>query len=251
MESFLIVQRGDEIGRRVDLVAAQITIGRGSDNDVILNDPMVSRYHAVLKRQNDQYGVIDLGSSNPVVVNDQGLEPGVMRQLAHRDVLLIGRNVFSFQQRAGTTSVGQGSTPAQHPAATPPQVMDAAAPTMIEREPAASDDRTLLTPPAADRAMAKPSETNRDRTDHDRTMVTPEPRVNAPQEERDTTMADGGIGSPAPPPPHFTPPPPTAIHFDDETPTNVGIAAPQADRLIRTPPSEEEDDLPTQIIPRR
>jgi len=31
----------------------------------------------------------------------------------------------------------------------------------------------------------------------------------------------------------------------------VGIAAPQADRMIGTPPSEEEGDLPTQIIPRR
>ncbi len=228
MESFLIVQRGDEIGRRVDLNADQITVGRGSDNDVILNDPMVSRYHAVLKRQGDQYGLIDLGSSNPVVVNDQALEPGTARQLAHRDVLLIGRNVFSFQQRAGATSLGQ-SVPAQRPAPSPTVAMPTAAATMGGHDPnptAPNDDRTMITPP---------------------------PSASAPPEDRDRTMIGGGMESSAPPAPHFAPPPvPTAVHFDDdESPTNVGLATPQGDRVIGTPPSEEEGDLPTQIIPRR
>ena len=249
MESFLIVQRGDEIGRRVDLNAAQITIGRGSDNDVILNDPMVSRYHAVLKRQHDQYGVIDLGSSNPVVVNDQGLEPGVARQLAHRDVLLIGRNVFSFQQRSGTTSIGQASAPMQRPVTTPPPAMTAAAPTMTGHgtAPIANNEGTMLTPPAAtSRAMSSPTEVDRDRT-----IVPSSPSASATQDDREKTTAGVGM-EPLAPPPHFAPsPPPAAVRFDDETPTNVGIAAPQADRLIGTPPSEEEGDLPTQIIPRR
>ena len=250
MESFLIVQRGDEIGRRVDLNADQITIGRGSDNDVILNDPMVSRYHAVLKRQHDQYGVIDLGSSNPVVVNDQGLDPGVARQLAHRDVLLIGRNVFSFQQRSGTTSMGQASPPMQRPVATPPATMTAAEPTMPEHEttsPLANNDRTMLTPPAtASRAMSNHAE-----LDQDRTIVPSSSGASAPQDDRDKTMVGEELEQSAPPPRFAPPPPPAAVQFDDETPTNVGIAAPQADRLIGTPPSEEEGDLPTQIIPRR
>jgi len=211
---------------------------------------MVSRYHAVLRRQHDQYGVIDLGSSNPVVVNDQGLEPGVARQLAHRDVLLIGRNVFSFQQRSGTTSFGQASTPMQRSVATTPPAMTAAAPTMTEHEatpPIAKNDRTMLTPPAASRAMNSPAE-----MDQDRTIVPSSPSASAPQDDRDKTMAGVGMEPLAPPPQHFAPPPPpAAVHFDDETPTNVGIAAPQVDRMIGTAPSEEEGDLPTQIIPRR
>src|SRR5919199_4139407 len=99
MESFLIVQRGDDIGRRYDLDAPQLTIGRGADNDLVLNDPMVSRYHAVLKRQGARTAITDLGSSNPVVVNDQALEPGTPHQLNHRDVVFIGKTVFSFQSR--------------------------------------------------------------------------------------------------------------------------------------------------------
>jgi hypothetical protein len=65
-------------------------------------------------------------------------------------------------------------------------------------------------------------------------------------------MIGGGMESPAPPPHFAPPPPPAAVHFgDDDSPTNAGIVAPQGDRMIGTPPSEEEGDLPTQIIPRR
>ncbi len=234
MDSFLIVQRGDEIGRRVDLSADQITIGRGSDNDVILNDPMVSRYHAVLKRQGDQYGMIDLGSSNPVVVNDQGLEPGIARQLAHRDVLLIGRNVFSFQQRSGATSGGQGNAPMQRPA-TPPPAMSTVVPAMVEHE-------TKPTPAPSPAPVV---------ADADRTMFTPPPRVRAPQGDHDKTMIGGGPEPLAPPPPPHFAPPPTVQLDEDDSPTNVGVKAPQGDRMIGTPPSEEEGELPTQIIPRR
>lgn len=217
MDGFLIVQRGDDIGRRVDLNADQLTIGRGTDNDVTLNDPMVSRYHAVLKRQGGQYILIDLGSSNPVVINDQGLEPGVPRQLTHRDVLFIGRTVFSFQSRGSAGGTAQQSAPSRS-AATPPPVM--------EREshpPLASAGHTQIVPQQG--AVAAPRE-------HDKTMI-------------------GGDPEPlTPPPPHFAPPPPP-VRFDDEAPTNAGVMIPQGDRMIGQPPSEDEGDLPTQIIPRR
>lgn len=111
METFLIAQRGEDIGRRYDLNMNQLTVGRGSDNDMVLNDPMVSRYHAVVKRQGDRIIIIDLGSANPVVVNDQVLEAGIPQQLQHRDVVFIGKTVFSFQSRATDARGGAGTTP--------------------------------------------------------------------------------------------------------------------------------------------
>jgi adenylate cyclase len=52
-----------EIGKPV------ITIGRGSANDLVLNDPSVSRFHAVLKKSaNDELSIADRGSTNGVVV---------------------------------------------------------------------------------------------------------------------------------------------------------------------------------------
>jgi predicted component of type VI protein secretion system len=135
---FLITQRGPEIGRRDELTDAQLTIGRDPDNNLVLLDALVSRYHAVIRRDGDDVVVIDLGSTNPVAVNDTVLEPGVPCPLQHRDVVSIGQNVFSFQNPSGTqrpisapsssgprTMVGGVERPlneglAAAPAATPP-----------------------------------------------------------------------------------------------------------------------------------
>ena len=77
MSPFLITQRGPVIGHRHDLDSGQFTIGRGQDNDLVLNDAMVSRYHAVIRQENAGVVLIDLGSTNPALVNDMPLEPGV------------------------------------------------------------------------------------------------------------------------------------------------------------------------------
>lgn len=53
-----------EIGKPV------ITIGRGSANDLVLNDPSVSRFHAVLKKSaQDDVSIADRGSTNGVVMD--------------------------------------------------------------------------------------------------------------------------------------------------------------------------------------
>src|SRR5688572_30925094 len=110
---FLITQRGPEIGRRDELTDAQLTIGRDPDNDLVLLDALVSRYHAVIRRDGDHVVVIDLGSTNPVAVNDTVLEPGVPCPLQHRDVVIVGQSVFSFQnpsaaQRTTSTPLSPG-----------------------------------------------------------------------------------------------------------------------------------------------
>ena len=107
---FLVTQRGKEIGSRIKLENRQITIGRNTDNDIVLNDPLVSRYHSVI--QTDKIGnlkIIDLGSTNGVLVNESKLEPGNPRSLQNRDVIYIGSSVFNLQVR------GDDYQPAQAP----------------------------------------------------------------------------------------------------------------------------------------
>lgn len=100
-EAYLIVQRGGEIGARVNLDKRQITIGRNADNEIVLADTMVSRYHAVI--QNDpttgQLSIVDLGSTNGVVVNDNPIDPGIPQPLQARDSIAIGRSVFKLHIR--------------------------------------------------------------------------------------------------------------------------------------------------------
>src|SRR5690242_6905635 len=148
MDAFLIVQRGEDIGRRYDLDTTQLTVGRGSDNDMVLNDPMVSRYHAVVKRHGNRYSVIDLGSSNPVVINDQAFEPGMPHQLQHRDVVFIGKTVFSFQNRT------PGAAQAQPPASRPDQTI--ARPQSGPLNPPRPDYGSSFAPPSAAERPAPP-----------------------------------------------------------------------------------------------
>jgi pSer/pThr/pTyr-binding forkhead associated (FHA) protein len=98
--SFLIIQRGSEIGQRINLSETRTTIGRNNDNTILVNDGLVSRYHAVLtKESNGQLNITDLGSTNGVMVNDKIIEPGTPTALKHRDLLYVGKSVFSLQIR--------------------------------------------------------------------------------------------------------------------------------------------------------
>ena len=249
MDGFLIVQRGEDIGRRFDLDTTQLTIGRGADNDLVLNDPMVSRYHAVLKRQGSRYSLTDLGSSNPVVVNDQALEPGTPQQLTHRDVVFIGKTVFSFQHRAA----GMGAAPAAQPATQQPARSthnDTAATQMIGQR-----DFDPPTPPPPSRTAAPSISDTGERTVVASSPVSsPPPPAPAPSpmnDASDKTMVVGREEPTALPPLFAPPPPPAPVKFDDEE-TSVGMKPPmQGDRLVGTPPNEDDGDFPTQIIPRR
>ena len=69
--AFLLVGEGSEEPVRFDLGGALISIGRASDNDLIVDDPLVSRHHCQLKLQHGAYSFADLGSRNGSLVNGQ------------------------------------------------------------------------------------------------------------------------------------------------------------------------------------
>lgn len=59
--------------RRYPLEDGRWTIGSKSDSDVPLTDPTVSRQHARLRSEGDEWLLEDLGSSNGIKVNGKGL----------------------------------------------------------------------------------------------------------------------------------------------------------------------------------
>jgi len=71
---FLILE-----GRRhVDLLQPTVSIGRALDNDVIIEDPRVSRHHAQLRRRYGRYVLYDLGSSGGTQINGYPVEECVL-----------------------------------------------------------------------------------------------------------------------------------------------------------------------------
>ena len=61
---------GPEPGLAI-LLQARTTIGRGSDYQVVVADPVVSARHAAITARGDRWFVEDLGSTNGTQVNDQ------------------------------------------------------------------------------------------------------------------------------------------------------------------------------------
>ncbi len=73
--AYLIIQ-GD---RTVDLTTPTVRIGRALDNDVILEDRQVSRYHAQLRQRYGRYILQDLGSTGGTTVNGFPIQEIVLR----------------------------------------------------------------------------------------------------------------------------------------------------------------------------
>jgi hypothetical protein len=71
----------------VQLDRQQVTLGRARDNDVILDDPRVSRYHARIVQRYGQSVLQDLGSTYGTALNDQVVQECVLR---HGDRLSLG-----------------------------------------------------------------------------------------------------------------------------------------------------------------
>ncbi len=70
--------------RRMPLNEAIISIGRSLDNDIILDDPHVSRQHAQLRRRYGQYVLYDLDSTGGTTVNGLRVREAVLN---HGDVI--------------------------------------------------------------------------------------------------------------------------------------------------------------------
>jgi hypothetical protein len=81
-------------GRRREVDTDRVVIGRAKDCDVQLTDPNVSRRHAELRRENGDYWIVDLGSTNGVEVNGRQLERA---QLESGDTITLGSTEIVFE----------------------------------------------------------------------------------------------------------------------------------------------------------
>jgi S-DNA-T family DNA segregation ATPase FtsK/SpoIIIE len=85
----LRVVSGPSAGRSVAVLPdGTVTIGRGTDNDLVLADPDASRRHAELRGTADGFVVADLGSANGVSV--EGAAVAGSRAVREGDTLQVG-----------------------------------------------------------------------------------------------------------------------------------------------------------------
>jgi len=94
--AFLVVSDGAGQGRRFEIVKFLTTIGRESDNDIVLEDPAVSRHHAQIEIRGSRFCLYDLESTNGTWVNEDRIKEVVLQD---NDTVRLGNLTFRFEVR--------------------------------------------------------------------------------------------------------------------------------------------------------
>ena len=88
-------RRPDGSTRTYDLTAPITILGRGTDCDLRLVDPGVSRHHAELRVEDGEVVLVDLGSTNGTFVNGQ---PVRRVMLVDGTQVTLGRTTLVFRR---------------------------------------------------------------------------------------------------------------------------------------------------------
>jgi len=83
----LVISMQGMLDREVSLGASRLLIGRGEEADVRIDSVFVSRYHALIVRDKGQDLLLDLGSTNGLLINSRRV---VRRAMRHRDIIQVG-----------------------------------------------------------------------------------------------------------------------------------------------------------------
>ena len=94
----IVVKYEERILERIVTEKNRITIGRTSDNDIVLDNRGVSRRHAEIELTSDSAVLFDKESLNGTFVNDRRVEEEVLR---NNDIITIGKYNLIFHCQAG------------------------------------------------------------------------------------------------------------------------------------------------------
>ena len=83
-------------GKRFTLSAANVKLGRETDNDIVIADMGASRYHATIARGRDCWVITDQNSTNGTLVNGREITSAPLRD---GDTITIGTTEYVFAQQ--------------------------------------------------------------------------------------------------------------------------------------------------------
>ncbi|MDB4981204.1 MAG: diguanylate cyclase [Myxococcales bacterium] len=92
-EACLVLIYGAELGKKYNLNAPSLVIGRSSKCDIQIDQESISRNHTKIVNTGKSILIRDLGSTNGTYVNDEPIDEYVMRD---GDLIKIGRTIFKF-----------------------------------------------------------------------------------------------------------------------------------------------------------
>lgn len=93
----LVIVEGPDHGQTLLVTHSPFVLGRGTDCDVLLHDSQASRRHAELRRSENGWVLVDLGSTNGTFAGGQRLAAGVPFPLTAGVSFVIGHTTCELQ----------------------------------------------------------------------------------------------------------------------------------------------------------
>ncbi len=138
----LVVRRGPQPNQQFLLTRDTVTLGRDITNDIVINDPEVSRHHARLIRTPSGYTFEDLRSTNGSFVNRQRLSTPY--QMSNGDLVGLGETITLVYEVVGegvaATMVAPSGSPGA-PAPAPAMRAPAGPAPVMPSEPMAEEEQ--------------------------------------------------------------------------------------------------------------
>lgn len=104
----LVITMQGEPDREVALKSDRVLVGRGEEADVRIDSVFISRYHALIVRDGNRDLLLDLGSTNGLLVNSRRI---LRRALRHRDLIQVGpARVMYVNEQANNAQPDPGET---------------------------------------------------------------------------------------------------------------------------------------------
>lgn len=133
----LSTRSGPNPGKVFPLEQAEILFGRDLANDIAIGDPEVSRRHARFFRQEDDFFIEDLGSTNGTFLNGERISSP--KQLRAGDVITFGENIVMVFEKSSydpdaTIVAEQGPQAYELPQEAPPSEYEQAVEPKYEEE---------------------------------------------------------------------------------------------------------------------
>ncbi len=89
----LVLKFGESIKNRFSFEKSVVTIGRSSDNDIVVENLAVSRKHAKIEKVGETFVLSDMQSANGTFVNGERVN---RRPLKHFDSITVGKHQVVF-----------------------------------------------------------------------------------------------------------------------------------------------------------
>jgi pSer/pThr/pTyr-binding forkhead associated (FHA) protein len=98
--------------KEVRLQKDETTIGRKPTNDIAIDHPTISGFHAKIRKENDRFLIEDLNSTNGSFLNGKRIKSG---ELKDKDQIGIAGHILEFHSHDLSVPLGTENAPTQMP----------------------------------------------------------------------------------------------------------------------------------------